>query len=88
MHNGCMATLTLKNVPDELYQRLKEQAARHRRSLNQEAIAQLQAGASQRSPDEARQAFARGAAFREELREKGVWFTPEEIDAFIEEGRR
>lgn len=33
-----MATLTLKNVPDDLYRRLKEQAAAHRRSLNQEAI--------------------------------------------------
>ena len=33
-----MATLTLKNVPDELYERLKAQAAAHRRSLNSEAI--------------------------------------------------
>lgn len=33
-----MATLTLKQVPDELYQRLKDRATAHRRSLNNEAI--------------------------------------------------
>lgn len=33
-----MATLTLKQVPNELYRRLKERAAAHRRSLNNEAI--------------------------------------------------
>lgn len=83
-----MATLTLKNVPDDLYKRLKEQAAAHRRSLNQEAIAQLQAGASRRSRAEADQALADAAAFRAELKAKGVWFTAEEIDSFIKEGQR
>ncbi|MEX2401130.1 MAG: Arc family DNA-binding protein [Rhodothermales bacterium] len=33
-----MATLTLKNIPTELHRRLKERAARNRRSLNNEAI--------------------------------------------------
>jgi plasmid stability protein len=33
-----MANLTLKQVPNELYQRLKERAAAHRRSINNEAI--------------------------------------------------
>ena len=37
-----MANLTLKQVPDELYQRLKEQAATHRRSINNEAIVCLE----------------------------------------------
>jgi antitoxin FitA len=31
-------TLTLKNIPDALYDRLKATAAQHRRSLNSEAI--------------------------------------------------
>jgi plasmid stability protein len=31
-------TLTLKNIPDEIYTRLKDLAAIHRRSLNSEAI--------------------------------------------------
>jgi len=33
-----MATLTIKNLPDSLYARLKELAAEHRRSINSEAI--------------------------------------------------
>lgn len=38
-----MATLTIKNLPDDLYARLKERAERHRRSLNGEAITCLEA---------------------------------------------
>lgn len=37
-----MANLTLKQVPDALYQRLKERAAAHRRSINNEAIVCLE----------------------------------------------
>ena len=33
-----MATLTLKKVPPELYERLKESSRAHRRSMNSEAI--------------------------------------------------
>jgi antitoxin FitA len=36
-------TLTLKNIPDEIYERLKISAAAHRRSLNGEAIVCLEA---------------------------------------------
>ena len=35
-------TLTLKNIPDEIYTRLKDLAATHRRSLNSEAISCLE----------------------------------------------
>lgn len=35
-------TLTLKNIPDEVYERLKAAATRHRRSLNSEAIVCLE----------------------------------------------
>lgn len=34
--------LTLKNVPDEVYDRLKDSAQLHRRSLNSEAIVCLE----------------------------------------------
>lgn len=37
-----MATVTLKNVPAELVERLKEVAKENRRSLNQEALARLE----------------------------------------------
>lgn len=35
-------TLTLKNIPDEVYERLKAAAEMHRRSLNSEAIVCLE----------------------------------------------
>ena len=37
-----MPTITLKKIPDELYDRLKESAADHRRSLNSEIIVRLE----------------------------------------------
>lgn len=49
-----MATLTLKNVPEELVERLKEEARRNRRSLNQETLARLEGSlaARRRDPEE------------------------------------
>ena len=47
-HNGCIlvipmpTTLTLKNIPDATYKRLKSAAEAHRRSLNSEAIVCLE----------------------------------------------
>ena len=38
-----MATLTIKNIPQPVVDRLKDQAALHRRSLNHEVIACLEA---------------------------------------------
>jgi plasmid stability protein len=37
-----MATLTIKNIPEKLHQRLKDSAARHRRTINAEAISCLE----------------------------------------------
>jgi len=37
-----MPTLVLRNVPEDLYRRLKETATDHRRSMTQEAIIALQ----------------------------------------------
>lgn len=39
-----MPTLVLRNVPDTLYQQLKDAAVRHRRSMTQEAIVSLAVG--------------------------------------------
>ncbi len=38
-----MPNLTLKDLPDEVHRELKARAERHRRSLNREAIACLEA---------------------------------------------
>ncbi|MCA9473460.1 MAG: hypothetical protein MRJ96_11895 [Nitrospirales bacterium] len=40
-----MATLTVKNIPEPLVQKLKDQAALHRRSLNHEVIRCLEQAA-------------------------------------------
>ena len=37
-----MATLTIKNLPDELYQELKRRAGENRRSLNREVVYSLE----------------------------------------------
>jgi len=37
-----MKTLTIKNIPDAIYRRLKRQAVQHHRSLNREVIACLE----------------------------------------------
>jgi antitoxin FitA len=37
-----MATLTIKNLPDSLYESLKRTASKHRRSINSEVIVQLE----------------------------------------------
>ena len=45
-----MATLTLKNVPDELVERLKREARDNRRSLNQQALVGLERSLAIRWP--------------------------------------
>ncbi|MCU0990175.1 MAG: Arc family DNA-binding protein [Xanthomonadales bacterium] len=78
-------TLTLKNFPDELYERLKSSAEIHRRSLNSEAIVCLESvlipgriGVSER--------LARARALRANL-PKGK-FRAKDIDAYKREGRQ
>jgi hypothetical protein len=39
-----MSTLVIKNLPDAIHGRLREQAARNRRSVTQEAISLIESG--------------------------------------------
>jgi len=41
-HNGVMANLTIKKLPDPVYKRLKKHAQLHGRSLNAQVIHMLQ----------------------------------------------
>ncbi len=77
-------TLTLKNIPDEVYQRLKASAESHRRSLNSEAIVCLEAVLlpGRLTPGER---LARARALRSALPK--VKFLPRDIDALKREGR-
>ena len=78
-------TLTLKNIPDEVYERLKASAQSHRRSLNSEAIVCLESvlipggvAVSER--------LARARVLRATL-PKGK-FRAKDIDAYKREGRQ
>ena len=82
-----MATLTLKNVPDDLHRRLKARAERNHRSLNREAIRCLEESVAHAASPATDEAFARADALRERLAAEGVWITADEIQRSIEEGR-
>lgn len=60
-------TLTLKSIPDELYQRLKSRALENRRSLNSEILVSLERAVAAEKVD-ARAVLARADALRESLR--------------------
>jgi plasmid stability protein len=66
-----MATLTIRNLPDEVHDALRRQAAEHRRSMEAEAREVLQAGVA-RKPVEAerKQAIAQLQAMAAEARAK------------------
>ena len=77
-------TLTLKNIPDEVYVRLKASAEAHRRSMNSEAIVCLEAVLlPARLPPTVR--LARARALRETL--AAGKFRTRDIDALKLEGR-
>jgi len=77
-------TLTLKNLPDEIYHRLKASAEAHRRSLNSEAIVCLEAILLP-SRVAAGERLARARALRDTLLKKK--FRLQDINAFRREGR-
>ena len=78
-------TLTLKNIPDEVYERLKASAETHRRSLNSEAIVCLE---SVLIPGRVAvgERLARARALRAALPK--VKFRAKDIDAYKREDRQ
>ncbi len=78
-------TLTLKNIPDDVYERLKASAETHRRSLNSEAIICLETVLlpGRMSPAErlARARALRGAMAKAKFRVR-------DIDALKRDGRQ
>lgn len=77
-------TLTLKNIPDEVYEQLKLSAEAHRRSMNSEAIVCLEAALLTKSVAPAER-LARARALRAAL-PKGK-FRAKDIEAMKREGR-
>ena len=79
-----MAAITLKNIPPALHQQLKARALRNRRSLNQEALATLEAAVTPSRDAEVEARLAEAKRFRDSLK---IWVTPEIINASKREGR-
>jgi plasmid stability protein len=77
-------TLTLKSIPDEVYERLKASAEAHRRSLNSEAIVCLETVLLPGKMP-AGERLARARALRATLK-KGR-FSAKDIDRLKREGR-
>ena len=78
-------TLTLKNIPDDVYQRLKASAETHRRSLNSEAIVCLESVLPPGKIDPSER-LARARALRAALPKSK--FNARDIDAMKREGRQ
>lgn len=77
-------SLTLKNVPDAVYERLKASAEANRRSLNGEAIVCLEAVLLPRRIEPAER-LSRAREIRAALAPR---FTPQDIDAAKRAGRK
>ncbi len=79
-----MATLTIKNLPDEIYAALAKNAKRHRRSINNEVIVQLEYLNDRKAFDTEAQ-LARIRKLRDSI--KGVYVTETDIQFAKNEGR-
>ena len=77
-------TLTLKNIPEAVYQRLKRSADAHRRSLNSEAIVCLETVLLPSKVDP-KERLARARALRTELSPRR--FHARDIDDLKKQGR-
>jgi hypothetical protein len=73
-----MSTLVIKNLPEALHRRLREQAERNRRSVTQEAISLIETGITvpRLTP-----------ALPPPVKLKGGPLTTDEIETSIAEGR-
>ncbi len=79
-----MATITVKNIPDDLYQALKQAAEANHRSLNREIIARIEETLRRDRPDVA-DILAR--ARRSQAWTASTPLTAAEIDEAISAGR-
>ena len=68
-----MPTLQIRNVPEELYQMLKEKSREEHRSITQQALVELKNSLEKAKRDKSRE-------YLEELRTAQVPTLPDEID--------
>jgi len=80
-----MTTITIKNIPDDVYARLKEQAKYNRRSVNSEVIVLMErATIAYRTDADVEKILADAKALRDSM---NFVATEEEINRAKNEGR-
>ncbi|MDF7799378.1 Arc family DNA-binding protein [Pontiellaceae bacterium B1224] len=80
-----MASITIKNIDPELYEKLKKQAAEHRRSINNEAIVCIERSLQSYPLPSAQDLIEESRRIREMT--SGYKISNEEIDRWKNEGR-
>jgi plasmid stability protein len=76
-----MPAITVKNIPDDLYEHLKESAAANHRSLNREIIACIENAVGSR-------AFDPEAVLKQASRLRNKWRGPSVTDAQFTKAKR
>lgn len=78
-----MATITIKNIPDDIYQKLKESAKENHRSVNSEVILLIKMAVMRRHVD-VDAVLEDARKIRESI---SYYITDEELTKFKNEGR-
>jgi plasmid stability protein len=84
-HEVNMVTITVKNIPEEIYEKIKLQAKANRRSVNSEIISIFEHAIQKRTPMDVKEVLERARKIRELTAHYTI--TNEEIDRWKKEGR-
>jgi plasmid stability protein len=80
-----MVTITIKNIPEEIYEKIKMQAKANRRSVNSEIISIFEHAVQKRTPMDVKEILERACKVRELTAHYMI--TNDEIDRWKKEGR-
>ncbi|HLO14109.1 MAG TPA: Arc family DNA-binding protein [Anaerolineales bacterium] len=80
-----MVTVTIKNIPEDIYEKIKMQAKANRRSVNSEIISIFEHAVQKRTPIDVQEILERARKVRELTANYTI--TNEEIDRWKKEGR-
>lgn len=81
-----MVTVTIKNIPEEIYERIKLQAKANRRSVNSEIISIFEKAVPTRTPMDVKKVLERARKVREFTVDNTI--TEDEINRWKREGRQ
>jgi len=84
-HEANMVTVTIKNIPEEIYEKIKLQAKANHRSVNSEIISIFEHAIQKRTPMDVKEILERARKVRELTAHYTA--TEEEIDRWKKEGR-